>query len=104
MTKIDIGMWLFLEYLDGNLLRIHRRIMSRDQSKVGHEVFYSRNPLACAELNFEIRQSTIYYAWSLGRWDQRIVDQASDVLSIIFFRFFIDLGQSKLFTFIFVFF
>ena len=45
-------MWLFLEYLDGNLLRIHRRIMSRDQSKVGHEVFYSRNPLACAELNF----------------------------------------------------
>ena len=33
-----------------------------------------------------------------------IVDQASDVPSIIFFRLFIDLGHSKLFTFIFVFF
>ena len=36
--------------------------------------------------------------------DKRIVDQASDVPSIIFFRLFIDLGHSKLFTFIFVFF
>ena len=40
----------------------------------------------------------------LGRLDKRIVDQASDVPSIIFFRLFIDLGHSKLFTFIFVFF
>ena len=51
----------------------------------------------------EIRQSTIYYAGLLGRWDKWIVDQASDVPSIIFLRLFIDLGHSKLFTFIFVF-
>ena len=34
----------------------------------------------------EIRQSVIYYAGSMGRWDKWIVDQASDVPSIIFFR------------------
>ena len=56
------------------------------------------------QAGLEIRQSTIYYAWSLGRWDKRIVHQASDVPSIIFFRLFIDLGHSKLFTFIFLFF
>ena len=50
----------------------------------------------------EIRQSTIYYAWLLGQWDKRIVDQESDVPSIIFFILFIDLGHSKLFIFIFV--
>ena len=33
----------------------------------------------------EIRQSTIYYAGWLGRWDKRIVDLESDVPSIIFF-------------------
>ena len=43
-------------------------------------------------------------AGSLDRLDKQIVDQASDVPSIIFFRLFIDLGHSKLFTFIFVFF
>ena len=52
--------------------------------------------------SFEIRQSTIYYAGLLGRWDKRIVDQESDVPSIIFFILFIDLGHSKLFIFIFV--
>ena len=51
---------------------------------------------------FEICQSTIYYAWLLGRWDKRIVDQESDVPSIISFILFIDLGHSKLFIFIFV--
>ena len=34
----------------------------------------------------KIRQFTIQYAWSLGRWEKRIVDQASDVPSIIFFH------------------
>ena len=33
----------------------------------------------------KIRQSTICYAGLLGRWDKRIVDQESDVPSIIFF-------------------
>ena len=33
----------------------------------------------------EIRQSTIKYAGSLGRWDKRLFFQASDVHSIIFF-------------------
>ena len=32
----------------------------------------------------KIRQSTIYYAGLLGRWDKQIVDQESDVPSIIF--------------------
>ena len=36
----------------------------------------------------EIRQSTIYYDGLLGRWDKRIVDQESDVPSIIFFYTF----------------
>ena len=35
----------------------------------------------------EIRQSTIYYAGLLGRWDKRIVDQESDVPNIIFLYF-----------------
>ena len=50
--------------------------------------------------NPEIRQSTIYYAGLLGRWDKQIIDQESDVPSIIFFILFIDLGHSKLFIFI----
>ena len=41
--------------------------------------------------NLKIRQSTVYYAVLLGRWDKRIVDQESDVPSIIFFILFIDL-------------
>ena len=35
----------------------------------------------------KIRQSTIYYAGLLGRWDKRIVDQESDVPSVIFSYF-----------------
>jgi hypothetical protein len=37
------------------------------------------------EASFEIHQSTIYYAGLLGRWNKRIVDQASDIPSIIIF-------------------
>ena len=37
--------------------------------------------------NPEICQSTIYYAGLLGRWDKQIVDQESDVPSIIFLYF-----------------
>ena len=48
----------------------------------------------------KIRQSTIYYAGLCGRWDKRIVDQESDVRSIIFLIPFIDLENSKLFIFI----
>ena len=52
--------------------------------------------------DLEIRQSTIYYAGLLGQWDKRIVNQESDVPSIIFLILVIDLGHSKLFIFIFV--
>ena len=38
-------------------------------------------------------------AWTVGK---RIIDQESDVPSIIFYILFIDLGHSKLFIFIFV--
>ena len=48
---------------------------------------------------YPIRQSTIYYAGSLGRWDQ-----ASDVPSIIFFYGFLQNSLQKSFQFIFVFF
>ena len=36
----------------------------------------------------EIRQSTIYYAGLLWRWDKWIFDQASDVPRIIFYTFY----------------
>ena len=52
----------------------------------------------------EIGQSKINSRWVAGPIGQRIVDQASDAPSIIFFRLFIDLGHSKLFTFILYFF
>ena len=42
-------------------------------------LLYSRQRL-------EIRQSTLYYAGLLGRWDKRIVDQAFGVPSIILFQ------------------
>ena len=42
----------------------------------------------------EICQSIIYYSGLLGRWDKRIIDQESDVPSIIFFILVIDLGLS----------
>ena len=45
----------------------------------------------------EICQSTIYYAGLLGRWDKRIVDQASDVPSIIFFHDFLQNSLQKYF-------
>ena len=38
----------------------------------------------------------------LGCWDEWLIDQASDVPSIFFFKSLIDLGHSKLFIFVFV--
>ena len=52
----------------------------------------------------EIRQSTIYYSGLLGQWDKRIVDQASDVPSIIFIHDFLQNSLQKSFLFIFLFF
>ena len=40
------------------------------------------------DINGEIRQPTIYYAESLGRWDKVIVNQESDITIIIFFNTF----------------
>ena len=51
-------------------------------------------PLACVGVPpgktnpVKIRQSSIYYTGSLGRWDKRLIEQASDVPSIIFFVIF----------------
>ena len=59
---------------------------------------HSTHPPAAAP---EIRQFTIYYAGSLGRWDKQIVDQASDVPSIILF---LQNSLQKSFQFIFLFF
>ena len=33
---------------------------------------------------FKIQQSSIYYAGSLGRWNNHIIDQVSDVPSVFF--------------------
>ena len=40
----------------------------------------------------------------LGRWDERLINQASDVPSIIFFHNFLQKSLQKLFKFIFLFF
>ena len=50
----------------------------------------------------KIRQSTIYYAGLLGQWDKRIVDQESDVPSIIFFHTFYRLRAFKTLYFLFL--
>ena len=41
--------------------------------------------LGLGRITFGYRQSTIYYAGLLGRWDKQIVDQESYVPNIIFF-------------------
>ena len=45
----------------------------------------SKKSISVQFSRYKIRQFTIYYAGSPGQWDKRIVDQASDVPSIIFF-------------------
>ena len=37
----------------------------------------------------EIQQSSIYYTGSVALWEERLIDQASDVPSIIFFHDFL---------------
>ena len=54
--------------------RPHRRALQRPYTVV---IFTFLTPY--------IRQSTIKYAGLLGRWDKRLVDQGSDVPSVIFF-------------------
>ena len=53
-------------------------------SEKREENYMSENPNSW--LRNKIRQSTIKYAGLLDRWDKRLVDQASDVPSIIFFQ------------------
>ena len=57
--------------------------------------------VASRNVTFEIRRSTIYYAGLLGRWDKRIVDQESDVPSIIFVNTFYRIRALKTLNFIF---
>ena len=52
------------------------------------------------EMLHEIRQSTIYYAGLLGRWDKQIVDQESDAPSVIFFYTFYRLKALKTLNFL----
>ena len=52
----------------------------------------------------KIRKFTTQYAGLLERWDKQIVDQASDVPSIIFFRAFLQNSLQNSFQFIFSFF
>ena len=49
--------------------------------------FFIPDPFAKKYSRLKIRQSTIYHAGLLGQWDKRIVDQESDVPSIIFLYF-----------------
>ena len=52
----------------------------------------------------KIRQSTIWYAGLLGRWDKWLVDQASDVPSIFFFHNFLQNSFQRSFQFIYFYF
>ena len=87
LTKILNTLILFTSHSAGYPDLYHNNIMLNQSQKAS---------------NLKIRQSPIYYTGLLGRWDKRIVDQESDVPSIIFFILFTDLGYSKLFNFIFV--
>ena len=64
------------------------------------ERLWEKKNLQNSSPKLKIRQSKIYYAWLLGRWYQQIVDQESDVPSIIFYILFIGLGYVKLFIFV----
>ena len=52
-------------------------------------------------MHIEIRQSRIWYAGSLVWWDKRVLDQASDAPSIIFFHDFLQNSLQKYFQSIF---
>ena len=65
-----------------------------------HVITNNESLLQISVYVFKIRQFTIKYARSLGRWDKQIVDKESDVPCIIFFNTFH--RHSKLFIFIFV--
>ena len=45
--------------------------------------------IECSSMELEIRQSTIYYAGLLGQWDKPIVNQESDVPSIVLFLIYL---------------
>ena len=62
---------------------------------------WSNDQQASIALSVKIRQSSIYHAGSLRRWDERLIDQASDVPSIFFHNF---LQKSLLKSFQFIFF
>ena len=76
-------------------------ISSKTQQYLGHRrltttsVVFSWCLLEMNAIWHEIRQSIIYYAGLLGRWDKRIVDQESDVPSIISFYTFYRLRALK---------
>ena len=58
---------------------------NRIDAKFPLEVINIWNPWSNkTDANLENRQSSIYYAGLLGRWDKPIADQESDVPSIIF--------------------
>ena len=49
----------------------------------------------------EIQQSSIYYTGSVALWEERLIDQASDVPSIIFFHNFLQTqGTQNIFSFL----
>ena len=71
-------------------------------SEKREENYMSENPNSW--LRNKIRQSTIKYAGLLDRWDKRLVDQASDVPSIILFHDFLQNSFQKYFQSICLFF
>ena len=64
-------------------------------------MFYDRNNGLELRWIAEMRQSSMIYAGSLGRWDDCLTDQASDVPSI-FFHNFMQNSLQKSFHFIFL--
>ena len=87
-------MFIRLHFKGGHNLQNVEQI----SQQTGHSVLFLKRNWCCKKTSlstqshctiFKIHQSTIKYAWLLGRWGKWIVDQASDVPSIIFFSWFL---------------
>ena len=57
--------------------------------------------MGCQVSKGDIKSDNLQYN-TLGRWDNRLIDQASDVPSIIFFHNFLQISLQKSFQFIFL--
>ena len=86
-----LGQWS----LASTLLDRERLFWRHQGTSILHKTDTVFTPHLTFGFSAKIRQSTIYYAELLGRWDKRIIDQESDVPSIIIFYTFYRLRALK---------